>query len=196
MTRKLCAIVFMGLAVIVLNPLSALSEKQVQKAALEQEASSIVKSFAGTLKPLLKSAMQSGGLGQAISICSNEAPRIAQQLSRQTGWTIKRVSLKPRNNKNAIADPFEQKILKQFKQRQVNGELPETITYSEIVQNRFRFMKAQAVEDICLNCHGTNLHTDVAGALKKHYPHDTATGYTKGQIRGAFSLIKNLEQHK
>lgn len=193
MKKKLFPIVFIGLAAIVLNPLSAISEEQVQKAELELEAINIVKKFAGTLKPLLKGAIQSGGLNHAINICSNEAPKIAEQLSRQTGWTIKRVSLKPRNSKNAIADPFEQQVLEQFNQRQINGELPEGITYSEIIQNRFRFMKAQGVEDLCLNCHGINLSTDVAGALKKHYPDDTATGYSTGDIRGAFSLIKNLE---
>jgi len=193
MKNKLCLIVFIGLAVIILNPLSAISEDQTQTSELELEAIHIVKKFAGTLKPLLKGAIQSGGLDRAIEICSNEAPRIAKQLSRETGWTIKRVSLKPRNSKNAIADPFEQKVLEQFNQRQANGELPETIMYSEIVRNRFRFMKAQGVEDICLNCHGKNLSTNVAVALKKHYPDDTATGYSQGQIRGAFSLIKNLE---
>jgi len=193
MKNQLFPIVCMGLAVIMLNPLSAISEEQVQKAELEREAIHIVKKFAGTLKPLLKSAIQSGGLDRAIEICSNEAPRIAKQLSRETGWAIKRVSLKPRNSKNAIADPFEQKVLKQFNQRQANGELPESITYSEIIQNRFRFMKAQGVEDICLNCHGINLNTDVTGALKKHYPDDTATGYSTGEIRGALSLVKNLE---
>jgi hypothetical protein len=196
MKNKIGTIVCMALALMVLNPLSAISEDQARKAELELEAISIVKRFAGTLKPLLKSAIQSGGLDHAISICSNEAPRIAQQLSRETGWTIKRVSLKPRNSKNAIADPFEQNVLEQFNQRQINGELPETITYSEIIQNRFRFMKAQAVEDICLNCHGKNLNADVAGALTTYYPDDTATGYSKGQIRGAFSLIKNLDPNK
>lgn len=195
MKRQLCTIVIMSLAVIALHPLSALPAEQMQKAELEQEAISIVERFAGTLKPLLKAAMQSGGPSHAISICSSEAPRIAQQLSGQTGWTIKRVSLRPRNDTNAIADPFEQQVLEQFNQRQQNGEPPGAITHSEIIGNRFRFLKAQGVDDICLNCHGKNISAAVAGALKKHYPHDTATGYAKGQIRGAFSLIKNLDQH-
>jgi hypothetical protein len=196
MKSKICTIVFMSLTVIVLHPLSAAANGQVQKAELELEARSIIQKFAGTLKPLLKGAIRSGGLDHAITICANQAPIIAQQLSRETGWTIKRVSLKPRNNKNAIADPFEQKILRQFNQRQINGELPESIIYSEIVGNRFRYMKAQGVEDVCLHCHGENLNADVAGALKRHYPDDTATGYSKGQIRGAFSLIKNLDGNK
>ena len=33
---------------------------------------------------------------------------------------------------------------------------------------------------------------EVEEALKNHYPEDTATGYSLGQIRGAFSLSKKL----
>jgi len=65
------------------------------KKQLESEATSIVKKFAGALKPQLKKAIQSGGLEQAVNICSIEAPKIASELSEQTGWNIKRVSLKP-----------------------------------------------------------------------------------------------------
>lgn len=196
MKRKLCIIIFMSFATIVFNPFSAISEEQTQNAELKLEAVRIVNKFAGILKPLLKGAIQSGGLSSAINICSNEASRIAKQLSQETGWTIKRVSLKPRNTKNAVADSFERKILEKFDQQQIKGESPETIVYSEIIGNQFRFMKAQGVEGICLNCHGKILSDDVASALKKHYPDDSATGYSKGQIRGAFSLTKSLEMTK
>lgn len=192
----MCIIIFMSFASIVFNPFSAISEEQAQNTELKLEAARIVKNFAGILKPLLKGAIQSGRLSSAINLCSNEAPRIAKQLSQETGWTIKRVSLKPRNTKNAVADPFERKILEQFDERQKKGELPETIVYSEITGNQFRYMKAQGVEGICLNCHGKKLGPDVVSELKKHYPEDIATGYSKGQIRGAFSLTKSLEMAK
>jgi hypothetical protein len=143
MKNKLFIITFMSFAIIFFNPFSAIPEEQSQNTALKLEAVTIVNKFAGTLKPLLKGAIQSGGLSSAIHICSNEAPRIAKQLSRETGWTIKRVSLKPRNTKNATADSFERKVLEQFNERQIKGERPETILYYEIIGNQFRFMKAQ-----------------------------------------------------
>lgn len=192
----LCFMVCMLFFALFFKPFSVLAEEQSQKAELEQEAVNIVRKFAGTLKPQLKAAIQSGGLSHAITICSGIAPRIAQQLSRETGWTVKRVSLKPRNSTHATADPFERKVLEQFNERQIKGEAPETIAYYAMRGNQFRYMKAQGVEDICLNCHGRNIHADVARALKKYYPGDTATGYSKGQIRGAFSLIKNLKMSK
>jgi len=196
MKTKQYITIFISFIAILFNPFSARGEEQSQNAALKQEAVSIVKKFAGTLKPLLKGAIQSGGLSHAINICSNEAPRIAKQLSRETGWTIKRVSLKPRNMKNATADSFEQKVLDQFNEQQIKGELSETIVYYETIGNQFRFMKAQGVDGICLNCHGKTLSADVVSALKKHYPGDIAVGYSKGELRGAFSLIKNLKMTK
>lgn len=161
-------------------------------AKLESEALNIVKKFAGTLKPKLKKAIQTGGLEQAIELCSIEAPKIAANLSEKTGWSVKRVSLKPRNKNNASPDSFEQKILEQFNKRQIKGESLSAISYSEVVDNKFRFMKAQGVEGICLNCHGKSIDQNVKKIINKHYPKDIATGYSLGQIRGAFSLIKNL----
>ncbi|MCB1124616.1 MAG: DUF3365 domain-containing protein, partial [Verrucomicrobiae bacterium] len=60
------------------------------------------------------------------------------------------------------------------------------------VGREFRFMKAQAVEPLCLTCHGEKLAPDVTEALAKNYPGDAATGYQLGDIRGAFSLKKKL----
>lgn len=160
---------------------------------LQQEAVSLVKMFAGTLKPALKEAFQLGGPVHAIEVCSKKAPEIAGELSRESGWQIKRVSLKSRNSKTAAPDDWEQKILKQFDERQLAGEPVGTLFYSEIQNNRYRFMKAQPVEALCLNCHGAALNPGVEQALNKHYPYDKATGYSLGQVRGAFSLSKELK---
>lgn len=94
-----------------------------QKKALSQEAISIVKQFGGTLKPALKKALKSEGPVKAIEICSEKAPQIAADLSKKTGWTVKRVSLKPRNSESAIPDAWETKVLKSFDQRQAQGNL-------------------------------------------------------------------------
>ena len=159
---------------------------------LKKEAVEIVMKFGGTLKPQLKQALESGGPVNAIEVCSKKAPEIAQQLSSETGWSVKRVSLKPRNSKSAIPDAWEEKVLKEFDERQAKGESADTIAKGEIVDGRFRFMKAQGVEAVCLNCHAADIKPEVADALKKHYPDDKARGYSLGQIRGAFSLSKDL----
>ncbi len=160
--------------------------------ALKKEAVSIVKKFGGTLKPQLKKALKSGGPVKAIDVCSKTAPEIAQKLSSETGWTVKRVSLKPRNSKTAGPDAWERKVLRQFDERQTKGELAKKMAYAEIVDGRFRFMKAQGVEQVCMNCHAGKVAPATEKALKHHYPDDKARGYSLGQIRGAFSLSKDL----
>ncbi len=178
--------------ILVVFSLQATAGELMSKSELEAEATNIVKTFGGMLKPKLKEAIQTGGLKHAINICSMEAPRIAKNLSEETGWSVKRVSLKPRNNSSAVPDTFERKVLEQFNERQIKGESSSVITFSEIVGNKFRFMKAQGVESVCLNCHGKSIHPDVKKAISKLYPEDAATGYSLGQIRGAFSLVKSL----
>ena len=159
---------------------------------LREEAINIVKTFSGTLKPKLKGAIQAGGLDHAVKICSTEAPEIANNLSSQTGWSIRRVSLRPRNKSNATPDAFERKILNKFNHLQIKGEPSSSLEYSEIVDNKFRYMKAQAVEGVCLGCHGNSISSDVKKLINEYYPEDIATGYSLGEIRGAFSLVKDL----
>ncbi len=161
--------------------------------ALKAEAIGIVKQFGGSLKPELKQAMQAGGPPNAISVCAEKAPAIARQLSDQSGWYLKRVSLKPRNAESATPDAWEKKVLQQFDERQASGESADKMAYAEVVDGRFRFMKAQGVEGICLACHGAELKPATEAALDAKYPLDTARGYDLGQIRGAFSLAKDLQ---
>jgi len=160
--------------------------------ALDAEAVQIVKTFAGKLKPKLKSAIQSGGFVHAIDVCSVEAPKIAETLSAETGWDIKRVSLKARNKTSATPDTFERMVLEQFDERQANGEPASGMMFSDVVGSEYRFIKAQGVQGLCLNCHGDSLQPEVKKAIAERYPDDMATGYSLGQIRGAFSLVKSL----
>ncbi len=164
----------------------------VDQVALKAEAVAIVKRFGGALKPQLKQALQSGGPVNAIGVCAVRAPEIAKQLSLETGWQLKRVSLKFRHSKTAMPDKWEEKILRQFDERQSQGELPAEMAYAEVVGDQFRFIKAQGVEAICLTCHGETLDSSVRDALNKHYPDDRAIGYSLGQVRGAFSLSRAL----
>jgi len=193
LTALIMAITF-ALSIVISSPTQAQPDAAAnQTKANKGEAMSIVKKFGGTLKPQLKKAIKSGGPVKAIDVCSVQAPAIAEQLSKETGWTVKRVSLKARNKSAATPDAWETKVLQQFEARQAKGEDPKTMAYSETIDGKFRFMKAQAIAPVCLNCHGETLAEPVQKALKQHYPDDMATGYTLGQIRGAFSLTKNAD---
>lgn len=157
---------------------------------LQEEARGLAQRFVGTLLPTLQSAMAEGGPTQAIAVCSVQAPAIADQLAAESGWSVRRVSLKPRNSGRAIPDTWERQMLQEFDRRQQAGEAGATINASAIVDGEFRYLQAQPVMPLCLTCHGQNISLEVRNTLAQYYPDDLATGYTAGQIRGAISLRK------
>ena len=165
---------------------------QFAPTALIDEASALTRRFVGTLLPTLQGAMAVGGPVGAIEVCAVEAPRIARILSEESGWEVKRVSLKARNSSSATPDGWETQVLSVFDLRQQAGEAPATLNVAEVVNGRFRYMQAQAAQPLCLSCHGSNISADVKAAIARKYPNDMATGYREGQIRGAISLSREM----
>lgn len=153
---------------------------------------------AATLPPKLLAALQQeiskSGPEGAILVCKDMAPKMAGEISRQTGWKIKRVSLKARNDARAIPDAWEKAALEDFDKRTAAGEPPAQLEMGEKVDNEYRYVKALPVQPLCLGCHGPvdQLTPAVKSALAQHYPNDLATGYSVGQIRGAISVRKPL----
>lgn len=167
--------------------------------ALLAKSRAIVGQFAGQLGTELKKEMSSGGPVGAIGVCKNAAPEIAGRLSRELGVKVARVSLKVRNPMSGLPDHWEQDILRRFDQRAAAGEKPETIEHGEIVSEPtgryYRYLKAIAVQPVCLACHGGHetVSVDTQAALARDYPHDRARGYVLGQLRGAFTLKHPLD---
>lgn len=172
-------------ALLLLSPLSGWSSEPDQ-AALKVQGLEIAQRFVSQLKPTLKSAMQSGGPVHAIDVCSEQAPAIAANLSAQTGWSVKRVSLKARNASTAQPDAWEREQLLAFDRRAAGKQALAPV--SAMVEGEFRLMLPQLAGGICLTCHGDTIAPPVQAALDQYYPADVATGYQLGQVRGAISL--------
>lgn len=160
------------------------------------EAKAIAQKFGTQLVGELQAALKTGGPVEAIKVCHNRAPGIAEELAARTGWEVGRTSLKTRNLETNIPDAWEAKVLERFDERQAAGEDVQTMAYAEVVEDgqgkRLRFMKAIPTAELCLTCHGRTISPDVAEALDTVYPGDQARGYDVGQVRGAFSLVKPL----
>lgn len=169
------------------------AEPQVDMGALKSEGITVIQTFGSQLKPQLKSAMAEGGTVQAIAVCAEQAPTIARSVTESTGWNVKRVSLKTRNDETAMPDDWERQTLEWFDAQVASGVDASTLVKAEVVDDTFRMMKAQPVEGICLACHGSVLSPGTESALNAHYPNDVARGYELGQVRGAFSIQKKLE---
>ena len=163
-------------------------------AELMVEASALASEFIGQLKPQLKAAMSEGGPVRAIEVCATSAPAIADALSTSSGWHVRRVSLRQRNASRAVPDTWEQTVLQDFDRRQADGEAASELYQDDWQPARYRFMRAQETGAICLVCHGDNVSSEVRAALHDYYPQDLARGYQLGQVRGAISLIKPLQE--
>jgi len=159
-------------------------------------AKAAIKLLAGNLQTELKGAMQSGGPVAAIAVCNTRAMPITQRVASEQGMHLGRVSLKNRNPVNA-ANEWQAAVLKEFEQQKEAGKDVTTLAWSETVrvdgEQEFRFMKAIPTGGICLSCHGTTLSPEVSQVLAETYPQDRATGFEKGDIRGAFVVTRTLQ---
>ena len=162
-----------------------------------ESARKVASSVPPKLLQVLVTEIDKGGPESAIGVCRDKAPEMARSASEQTGWTIRRVSLRNRNPK-AVPDPWERAALDDFDRRAAAGESPATLEKGEVVgqgaQKEYRYMKALPTQQICMACHGPadSLSPAVKAQLKQSYPDDKAIGYSLGQIRGAMTIRKAM----
>ena len=161
------------------------------------EARGVASAIPPKLLTVLQEEIQKGGAEGAIGVCREKAPAMAKAASEQTGWAIRRVSLKNRNPK-AVPDAWEEAVLKDFDKRVATGEKPTSLEKGEVVtldgKKVYRYMKALPTQDLCLQCHGTpdRISPAVQAKLKDLYPNDKAVGYAPAEIRGAITLKKPI----
>lgn len=156
------------------------------------QASLRVKQFSTQLKAELSAAIQSGGLNAGVEVCHSKAPKIAERLSTE-GWSVARTSLKTRNQDNA-PDQWETDTLRQFDARFHQGEKAENLITILSNKKHFRLMKAIPMDQVCLACHGSSIDPSLQKTIQKYYPNDGATGFSLKDIRGAFTLQKDLSE--
>jgi hypothetical protein len=184
---------FLFVAAALITPFAATLAHANDEALLSE-----ARKVATTLPPKLIVALQEeitkSGPEGAIPVCKDMAPRMAGEISQQTGWKIKRVSLKARNDARAIPDAWEKAALEDFDKRAAAGESPAKLEKGEKIGNEYRFVKALPVQALCLSCHGPaeQLSPAIKTTIGQHYPNDKATGYSEGQIRGVISVRKSL----
>lgn len=184
--------VILSLFVLGTFPVQAENTQQQQ---FEKQAQAAIKEMASSLKTALMSAMKSGGPAEAVSVCHLIAPSLAAEISKKHGIDLRRTSLKVRNPANE-ADEWETSVLQRFETRLSSGEAIQKLTFSEKVASEgnqyWRMMKAIPSDKVCLSCHGSKIAEPVQIVLDKHYPDDMATGFKLGDIRGAFTVKKEI----
>ena len=154
--------------------------------------------FMKELKDVLIQQMQTGGIMQAVSVCSDTAQLLTNKFGVERGVFIKRVSLKNRN-KNNFPDDVEKRALNKFESLKQNNELDSETEFAEITTDGnykyLRYLKPIILQAECLNCHGNleNMMPDVKDLIAQNYHADRATGYKVGDLRGAVSIKISIE---
>ena len=153
--------------------------------------------FMKSLKGILIKQIQTKGVLQAVSVCSDTAQVLTNNFGLQKGVFIRRVSLRNRNENN-YPDDFEKMVLNKFELLKQNNELDDKTEHIETVKEGeytyVRYLKPILIQAECLNCHGNpnDMMTDVKDLIMQKYPQDKAVGYSIGDLRGAVSVKKAL----
>jgi hypothetical protein len=140
-------------------------------------------SLLAPFKAELKSALMEGmkeGPATAIEVCREDAPGIAAALSVD-GMLMGRSSHKLRNPDNA-APEWLAPIIDAYASSE--GELAPVVVKLE--DGRHGYAEPIRIQPLCLTCHGTAVHADVADRIEALYPDDQATGFSEGDFRGVF----------
>jgi hypothetical protein len=167
-----------------------------EKEEFQADSQRLIKTLATSLKHELMTALKTGDLSSAVNTCHISAPTITEQLNTDT-TSIKRTSLKWRNPDNA-PDAWERASLAKFAQQLDNGVAIERLRTTEVIKNErqttYRYLQAIQTQQVCLVCHGDkdNLSDQVKQVLAEKYPGDLATGYSAGELRGAFSVTRTI----
>ena len=136
----------------------------------------------------LMGKIQKEGTLAALKFCNVKAYPLTDSMSVYHNATIKRVSDKPRNPKNA-ANVEELKIINSFKKDvAANKDSKPIVVESSNHVNVYYPIKTNSM---CLQCHGTpktDITVNTLAALKKLYPNDKALGYSLNQVRGIWNV--------
>jgi len=163
-----------------------------------KESRATAQEFMQKLGGVLKEQLATSGAESAIGVCKQVAPALAAEYSKD-GRSVKRVSLKPRNQSQGTPDAWEAKVLHDFDQAagkgQAAAELEQHLIVEESGGRWFRYMKAIPTQPLCLQCHGRpeQIPEGVQALLAREYPNDQATGYSAGLVRGAVSIRRKLD---
>ena len=180
---------------LLITSISNSESSETNKSVILNEAKNLLKETAKQYKNTLIQGLQHNNLIKALKYCNKEVERLVSK-DNEKGFAIKRVSLRPRN-KNNYPNLYEKEILENFNKLSSNDNKDLALEYSEIIKdennNKFVYLKAIRIEEVCLNCHGSNINDDLKKEIQKLYPDDKAINYKLNDIRGAFVMYRNIK---
>ena len=180
---------------LLITSISNSESSETNKLVILNEAKNLLKETAKQYKNTLIQGLQHNNLIKALKYCNKEVEQLVSKDSEK-GFAIKRISLRPRN-KNNYPNLYEKEILEKFNKLSLKDNKKLVLEHSEIIKdknnNKFVYVKAIRIKEVCLNCHGSNINDDLKKEIEKLYPDDKAINYKLNDIRGAFVMYRYIK---
>ena len=180
---------------LLITSISNSESSETNKSVILNEAKNLLKETAKQYKNTLIKGLQHNNLKKALKYCNKEVEQLVSK-DNEKGFAIKRVSLRPRN-KNNYPNLYEKEILEKFNKLSLIDNKDLALEHSDIIKdennNKFVYIKAIRIKEVCLNCHGSNINDDLKKEIQKLYPDDKAINYKLNDIRGAFVMYRNIK---
>ena len=186
--------IFIVMSLLITN-ISHSDSIETNKSEILNEAKGLLKETSKQYKNTLIQGLQHNNLIKALKYCNKEVKQLISK-DNEKGFAIKRVSLRPRN-KNNYPNLYEKEILEKFNKLSLKDNKKLVLEHSEIIKdknnNKFVYVKAIRIKEVCLNCHGSNINDDLKKEIEKLYPDDKAINYKLNDIRGAFVMYRKIK---
>ena len=186
--------IFIVMSLLITN-ISHSETIETNKSVILNEAKDLLKETSKQYKNTLIQGLQHNNLIKALKYCNKEVEQLISK-DNEKGFAIKRVSLRPRN-KNNYPNLYEKEILEKFNKLSLKDNKKLVLEHSEIIKdknnNKFVYVKAIRIKEVCLNCHGSNINDDLKKEIEKLYPDDKAINYKLNDIRGAFVMYRKIK---
>ncbi len=129
------------------------------------------------------------GLTDVVNFCHDNAEKIVDSLSKTQHVVIKRTSHKLRNDNNQ-PDADSKVVLDKYLQLQAEQKPLEPVVKKD-TDGYVHFYAPIQLKKECLKCHGEpekEIHEDIYKLIQSKYPHDKATGFKEGELRGIWDI--------
>lgn len=164
------------------------TEEQKQSINHIKKGREIAMNTFSTLGGNLQKAMKEGGVSSAVKYCNLAASPLVDSLQQMYNVSIKRTSLKLRNQDNHPTE-IEKQQLEKYQQQFELGEKLSPVIHK--VNEQTIFYAPIHVTELCQKCHGAigkQLLTEDYETIQSLYPKDMAINYKSGDLRGMWSI--------
>lgn len=202
-------ILWISILIITLSSCQSGTKKETKEASKKQETPApdfdhkaykmkgmlIAKNTFRVFKSNIQAVGAKNGLTGVVDFCHDNAKKIADSLGKVHQVEIKRTSLKLRNTKNE-PDADSKAVLTNYLRLQENQNTMEPIVMKD-ANGYVHFYAPIKLKKECLKCHGTpgqEIPDKIYELIKSKYPHDEATGFKEGELRGIWD-IKFLDKN-